>query len=264
MVVRIRSLDSPIFTPASLRERGIGAVVFDKDGTLIDSLGPWAEAERALALALAIRYVDAYGLASGAHGASACGKPNAEEAVVKAASAMLAAIGVSPDGYDASGLMATAPTERILRAMASALRASLATSWPSDDRLLPSDGAFGGAAREELERLYPKGVAANAAMPGAEGLLASLNGAGFPLALVTADDRPRTESTLASLGRLKRFSSIACGDDGGPAKPDPQAVLAFARRLRLGTDRIAVVGDSEPDERMGLAAGAGLIVMLTR
>jgi phosphoglycolate phosphatase-like HAD superfamily hydrolase len=44
-----------VLRPAELRARGIRAVLFDKDGTLVDSLGPWAEAERALCETLAAR-----------------------------------------------------------------------------------------------------------------------------------------------------------------------------------------------------------------
>ena len=74
--------------------------------------------------------------------------------------------------------------------------------------------------------------------------------------MATTDDRRPTEATLAGLGVAALVDDVVCGDDDGPTKPDPAALWAVARRLGVGVERTAMVGDTPADLRMARAAGA--------
>jgi phosphoglycolate phosphatase len=95
-------------------------------------------------------------------------------------------------------------------------------------------------------------------------LFTTLRASGRRLAIATSDDRLPTERTLDALGIAGLIDAIACADDGRPAKPAPDAVLALCDVLEVAPARTAVVGDAPADLRMGRAAGvARVIAVLT-
>ena len=96
------------------------------------------------------------------------------------------------------------------------------------------------------------------------GALARLRNAGLRLAVVTNDERAGTIAGLEALGIGGLIEAIVCADDAGLApKPAPDAILHIARLMAVPPSRIAVVGDAVSDLAAGRAAGAGLVVGVT-
>ena len=91
------------------------------------------------------------------------------------------------------------------------------------------------------------------------GLFATLRSAGRSIAVATTDDREPTEATLAGLGVAGLVQAVLCGDDDGPTKPEPAALVALAGRLGTAIGRTAMVGDTTADLRMARGAGARAI-----
>ena len=65
--------------------------------------------------------------------------------------------------------------------------------------------------------------------PGARELLAEVEAAGLPHALVTGSQRRFADVVLASTGM--RFDVLVCGDDVSATKPDPEPYLLAAKLL---------------------------------
>jgi HAD superfamily hydrolase (TIGR01549 family) len=96
------------------------------------------------------------------------------------------------------------------------------------------------------------------------GLMKHLKAAGARVAIITADRRFETEETLLILGIAHLVDLIVCGDDGVPAKPAPDALLATCERLGVAPARTIMVGDTVTDLLMARNAGAGLgVAVLT-
>ncbi|MCL7452951.1 MAG: HAD family hydrolase [Anaerolineae bacterium] len=91
-------------------------------------------------------------------------------------------------------------------------------------------------------------------------LFAELQAAGVRVAVVTTDHRAETEETLRILEVAHRVDHLVCGDDGIPAKPAPDMLLAACESLGLKPERTAVVGDTMGDLLMAQRGGAGLRV----
>lgn len=92
--------------------------------------------------------------------------------------------------------------------------------------------------------------------------LQQLRDAGIQIGVITNDDRVPTELAFETLniGRLVDF--IICGDDPGPKKPSPHGLFRISSELCVPLDRILMVGDSAIDMRCGRAAGvAGCILV---
>lgn len=89
-----------------------------------------------------------------------------------------------------------------------------------------------------------------------EGVLGAVRASGRRIAVATTDDRRPTEATLVGLGLAGLVEDVVCGDDAGPTKPEPETIVAIGRRLGAPTTRIAMVGDTVADLRMGREAGA--------
>jgi phosphoglycolate phosphatase-like HAD superfamily hydrolase len=91
-------------------------------------------------------------------------------------------------------------------------------------------------------------------------LFGALRARGLRIAVATTDDRAPTLATLTALGVAPLVDALACGDDGRPIKPAPDAILALCRKLGIAPAQAAMVGDTAADLRMGRAAGVGLTV----
>jgi phosphoglycolate phosphatase-like HAD superfamily hydrolase len=91
-------------------------------------------------------------------------------------------------------------------------------------------------------------------------LFGALRARGIRIAVATSDDRTPTEMTLAGLGIADLVSAVIGADDGVPVKPAPDMVLTLCRDLGIAPARAAVVGDAVDDLEMGRAAAAGLVV----
>ncbi len=94
-------------------------------------------------------------------------------------------------------------------------------------------------------------------------LFETLHGMDAFVAIATGDDRAPTKATLATFGITELVDDMACGDDGIPTKPAPDAVLALCGRLGVQPKRAVMVGDTVADLQMGRAARAGLVLGVT-
>jgi len=200
---------------------GVDLVVFDKDGTLISFEAMWAGWARELGdrLELATR------------------RPVAGD--------VFTTIGFDPvaDRVQPGGPLAIGTMGEIAELVGAVLR-----------RWCPSVSA----ARRILADAWfePDPVATAVPLVDLGVLFGRLRDADLRIAVATTDDRRPTEATLAGLGLTGFVEALVCGDDDGPTKPDPDALVAIAARVGTGVTRTAMVGDTPADLRMARAAGA--------
>lgn len=79
----------------------------------------------------------------------------------------------------------------------------------------------------------------------------------YILGVVTNDNRSITMVTLERTGLLDYMSFVACADDFGP-KPKPDALHVFAQEYEVSLDEIAYVGDSSIDMAYGQLTQAAI------
>jgi phosphoglycolate phosphatase-like HAD superfamily hydrolase len=200
----------------------IEVVIFDKDGTLLDFGAMWSGWATALGHRLE----------------AATGRPVSGD--------VFATIGYDPaaDRVRPGSPLAVATMSELADVVAAVVR-----------RWCPSVAA----ARRAVETAWFQPDPVSTAVPTADLslLFRRLVGSGLRLSVATTDDRGPTEASLDALGLRSLVSVLACGDDGHSVKPDPAAVFAICRALRVDPGRCAVVGDTPADLAMGRAAGAG-------
>ena len=91
-------------------------------------------------------------------------------------------------------------------------------------------------------------------------LFAGLRKQGIQIAIATADDRAPTQAMVEALDIEEYISTMVCADDGLPSKPAPDMVLTICERLTVDPKKVMVIGDTTSDLKMARAAGAGLAV----
>ena len=90
--------------------------------------------------------------------------------------------------------------------------------------------------------------------PGARELLAEINEAGIPCALVTMSWKRFTDAVIPSLP-AGSFRAVVAGDDVRNGKPHPEPYLAAAAVLGAPPDRCIAIEDSPTGVRSAVAAG---------
>jgi HAD superfamily hydrolase (TIGR01509 family) len=93
-------------------------------------------------------------------------------------------------------------------------------------------------------------------MPGAVALLAALDAAGVPVALVSNSRRGFVERGLRAAGLHDAFAVIVVAEEVARPKPAPDAYLAAAAALGAAPSACAVLEDSPTGLAAGRAAGA--------
>lgn len=88
-----------------------------------------------------------------------------------------------------------------------------------------------------------------------DGTLRQLAASGYRLAVCTNRDRASTEILLRHFGWQSLFLHTQCVDDGLPAKPDPQPLIAAASYVADHPSQVLFVGDSYIDATCAEAAG---------
>jgi phosphoglycolate phosphatase len=96
-----------------------------------------------------------------------------------------------------------------------------------------------------------------------KGLLGSLRGRGLRLGLMTNDADANTRAQIHRLELDGLLEFIAAYDSGFGHKPDPDPVLAFAAFAGVAPTDIAVVGDTEHDLVAARAAGSVAVGVLS-
>jgi phosphoglycolate phosphatase len=204
---------------------GIQAIVFDKDGTLIDFDAMWGGWIATLARRLeAATYVTL-------------------------APQLFAAVGFDPaTGHvDPAAPLAIGTMTDLRDLAAEVLRAA---------GLTPASAA----AAIQSAWYIPDPVALAKPLADLPRLFGALRARGMRIAIATTDDRAPTEATLAALGVAGMVGALACGDDGHPIKPAPDAILNICAQLGIAPADSAMIGDTLADVRMGRGAGAGLVI----
>lgn len=86
-------------------------------------------------------------------------------------------------------------------------------------------------------------------------VLTDLKSKGIKLAVVTTDNMQITRKCLEKLGILDLFDRIYTDDGEVPTKPDPFCVHHFCEFSRVEKDRVVMVGDTMTDMRFAKNAG---------
>ncbi|HET7714721.1 MAG TPA: HAD-IA family hydrolase [Bauldia sp.] len=197
------------------------AVLFDKDGTLLDFEATWGPLYRSLALDLA-------------------------EGDADRAAAMLAAGGLDEEtGRMRSGSVLGAGTT-----------ADIVRLWYPD----LAGPAFDAVAAEIDAAFRAHGEIGSVPVPGAVEVLAELAAMDFMMGVATNDATEAAAAAIAGLG-LDEYLPYVFGYDSVPRpKPAPDIVFAFAAATGVDPIEVAVVGDNRYDMEMARAAGAGAAI----
>ncbi len=199
----------------------IRAILFDKDGTLLDFNATWLGFVREIAF----------------HAAG-----GVEER--------------SRELLDAAGFDHVSGTFRAGSAVAAGTSADIiATMYPlasrQEQREL-TEQADRKAAIVGRENAVP--------LPGVVEVLGRLHAEGYRLGVATNDATSGAEATLLALGMAHMFDAAYGYDAVANPKPAPDVVHAFADTVGINVGELAMVGDNTHDLEAARAAGAGLSI----
>lgn len=200
--------------------RPIRAILFDKDGTLVDYAASWT-AINARAVALAA------------------------QGDAPLAARLAAAVGVDANGraLGPTSIMAAGSAGEIAAAMVAA-----GAGFEVDD--LAGD----------LDRLFLEAVEAMVPVGDLPAILGDLAARGLVLGIASSDNTAAVARFAKRAGIAGLLAFVAGWDAGHGAKPNPSIVRAFGRVADCDPDEIAVVGDTEHDMEMAKRASVGLAV----
>jgi phosphoglycolate phosphatase len=197
------------------------AILFDKDGTLVDFNGTWLALYEKLALE------------------AANGDGTEAERLLQ--------IG----GYDRASNSFLAGSE-----LAAGTTDTIARLWIGDGSAKRS--AFWKA---RLDRAFLEdGPAAAVPVPGLHATLAHLHGEGRQLAVVTNDLEAAARRTIENFGVSHLFSAFLGYDSVKNPKPAADPVHLACKLLDVAPDETVVIGDNLHDIEMARSAGAGAAI----
>lgn len=199
------------------------AIIFDKDGTLIDFDAFWVTITRA-ALADLLRAVGREDLP---------------------ADGILAALGHADGVTDITSVFCYGTFGQV----GEVIHRSLAAGGR-----VPELDAFVQMTIDAFHRNTDKGVIAPAC-DGIPALLDKLRGLGLELAVATTDDPFTTGKCLRALDIEDRFALVYTDDGVCPAKPDPFCIRDLCAKLSLTPDQVVMVGDTINDMRFARNGG---------
>ncbi len=196
----------------------IKAVLFDKDGTLVDFDATWRPTYMAVAHEIF------------------AGDPGLIRHVLEAG-------GMTADGHFAPGSL-----------LAAGSYAEIAKAWAALAPDLPADGAL----RRITPLLEGGAIANAEPLVDIEKLFTELRAAGYRLGVATNDTEASARGTMARLAGGAPVDFVAGCDSGHGGKPEPGMLLAFCDAIGLVPGHVAMVGDNVHDLEMGRRGGAGL------
>ena len=199
----------------------IRAILFDKDGTLIDFNATWAAVARKMAMTASggdASHADLLLDRSGFDIATGCFRPDS----------------VFAAGTNADVVSLWHPHLE---------REDLADTVAMYDVITAREGA-----------------ASAVALPGIHDAIARLHAAGYRLGMATNDSTLGAEQTLVALGFAHMFAAAYGYDAVARPKPAPDVLISFADMAGIKASEVAMVGDNRHDLETGRAAGAGLTV----
>ncbi len=208
-------------TPSRERLKAIRAILFDKDGTLIDFDRTWFSVSWTLAQRSA----------------------EGDEARARAL-------------LDAGGYDWAARRFRANSVIAAGTVAEIVSLWHPEleaAALLARIGEFDRYAAEQ-------GARSAVAIEGLRETLEALRVLGYRLGIATNDSEAGAHATAKALGIDHQFEAVVGYDTAARPKPHPDPLLYFAEKLGLAPAEIAMVGDNLHDLETAHAAGAGLAV----
>jgi len=201
------------------------AIIFDKDGTLIDFDAMWG----GWTLQLAERV-------------ETSAKINMREALCECYGYDRARRKILPDGK-----LTCTPMWRLRELLAETAR-SLGCSNAEAESLV------------EQAWFVPDPVTLAKPLTDIRALFGNIHQRGIQIAIATTDDRGATQAMLQAFGVTDLVASMVCADDGIPAKPAPDMVTALCARMKVEPSKVIVIGDTVADLQMARSAGAGLVI----
>ncbi|MGS4885621.1 HAD family hydrolase [Roseibium sp. MB-4] len=109
-----------------------------------------------------------------------------------------------------------------------------------------------------LDRIFLEGMQKAKLLPELETSLRKLHNAGYILGVASSDSEASIATFLRATGVVDLFSFIAGYDSGHGHKPGPGMVKAFSGTTGIPVSQIAVAGDNTHDLEMAKNAVAGL------
>lgn len=153
-------------------------------------------------------------------------------------------------GYEAPGY------EKTRRIIGLSLPVGLKTLAPQADE--NDQARILDAYREAFFKMRSDPALASPLYDGAAALLDDLLAQNWVLGIATGKSRRGLDAMIEQFGWHKQFAAHFCADDGA-GKPHPHMVLENMRVVGAGADQTIVIGDSEHDMAMAVAAGANAI-----
>ena len=202
----------------------ISAILFDKDGTLIDYHRTWTAINRDAAL----------------HAAG--GDTELAEKLLVAG------------GWDADAQRFSANT-----ALAAGTAAEIAALWCAHGSIVDVDQLT-----REIDDIFSRGKVSAVPVTDLAKLFIRLKGRGLALGIASSDNAASIEALARHHDLHEHLDFVAGYDSGHGSKPAPGMLLAFCEKVGCAPGETAVVGDNDHDMAMATAGGAGLrIAVLT-
>lgn len=212
------------------------AILFDKDGTLLNFMGLWGSWAAALT-DLMERKLTELGSPGGLNKAVLLGLQTDERNRVI--------------GYDKTGPVAMGTEEEVIALLASTLYAA-GVPW---NEAVTTVRELNAAAMTDLKRRREA-----VPLPGLREFLQSCREAGVKLAVVTSDSTSEALEHLEWMGIREAFASVVGRDRVTRGKPGADMALLACRELGVLPSEAVVIGDSNADMQMGKRAGVGMII----